>query len=435
MYDLIIIGGGIAGYSAAEISAANGYKTLLVDKHRVGGTHILRGSGPLQYLLENTRREKTINADVDDDHPHFTKSYASVIKQKDEFIKGKSKEIYNRLSDKDITIIKGTAKIVGRSYHGFVVQSHLEDYTGKKLLIATGSTPYIPTIPGVKKATYSGFVLSSDNVLEINNIPKDLVVIGGGVIGLEIASYFNDLGCHVTIIEKRDKVARTLDTSLSNAIVDSYKHQGIKVLLNSEVVEIESQKVHYIHKGEKKVIECERSLLSIGRVPMYEDLGLDTLGVKTNNGIVVDEHGLTTMDDVYAIGDVTGLNMYESKAFCDAEKCLLHMLESNNDEECEQKPVIIRTKPEVAFIGESESSATMKQIPFQTSLIRKVQSTMSGEKTLEFESFCKVIVNKANDKIIGIHIFDNKGQTIINELYKFLDTVLDIDKIKALYLG
>ena len=434
MFDLIIIGGGIAGYSAAELSASEGYKTLIIDKHRLGGTHIHRGSGPLKYLLEHTRQEINIKSDVDDDHPHFDKSYASVIKQKDANVRKESKEIHNRLIDNNITVIKGKAKIVGRSYQGFVVTSHQEDYTGKRVLIATGSTPFIPTIPGVKKATYSGFVLSSDNVLEINNIPKDLVVIGGGIIGLEIASYFNDLGCHVTIIEKRDKVARILDTSLSNAIVDSYKHQGIKILLNSEVVEIESQKVHYNCDGIKHIIECERALLSIGRAPMLEDLGLETLGVKTNIGIIVDEFGQTSVEDVYAAGDVIGHDMYKSKSKSLSIKSVNHMLGKEVQDFDNKVPIILRTKPEIALIGESEQSVMAKNIHFQTSLIRKNQTINSGNKTIEFEGFCKVIVNKANDRIVGVHVFDNKAEDIIRKIHKCIDMVFDIEVIEKLYL-
>lgn len=434
MYDLIIIGGGIAGYSAAQLSANNGFNTLLIDKYNIGGSHIHRGNIPLKYMLENTESEKSLETQISDDHPHFSKSYSSIVKLKDERVRNLSRELNDRLIAKNVTIVKGKAKIIGESYHGYVVQCHKEDYTSKRLLIATGSVPFIPTIPGVKKATYSGFVLSSDNVLEINNIPKDLVVIGGGFIGLEMASYFNDLGCHVTIVEKRDKLAEMLDSSLSNAIVDSYEHQGIHIILNAEVVEIESQKVHYVQKGIRKTIDCERALLSIGRVPYHEELGLETLGIRTQNGIIVNEFGQTSVKNVYAAGDVTRSSVYESKAQNEAEKCVLNLLGRNIKLEYSQVPIILKTKPEIGFIGESEESAKAKKIQTKSVFVRALQTIKSGNKVIEFEGFCKIIINQANDKIIGIHIFDHKGESRIKKMYKSFDTVFELDKIEEMYL-
>lgn len=431
MYDLIIIGGGIAGYHGASVAAGQGLKVLLIDKHRIGGTHIYRGSVPLTYLLNNTYGDKEIVKD--EDHPIYDHSYSAVIKLKEKECKSQSRDITKDLEDKGVDVIKGGAKIIGRSYQGFVVQCNNDDYVGKRLLLATGSKPFISTIPGVKKATYSGFVLSSDNVLEINNIPKDLVIIGGGIIGLEIASYFNDLGCHITIIEKRSRVGKALDPSLSNAIADSYTKQGIKIITDSEVIGIENQKVHYLNKGIDKEIACERVLLSIGRIPEVDDLGLDTLGVTFKDGIKVNEFGQTSIEDVYASGDVLGNYMYETNAYMEAEKSVLNMLDQQNLLNQLRVVVSLKTKPEIAFIGEDKNSAKNKKLQVREIFTKNMEQLHIGVETIEYEAFTKLIINQSDNKIIGIHVFGEKAGQMICVLKTLIDSVYDEVKVNQLY--
>ncbi len=435
IYDLIVIGGGPAGYLAAERAGHGGLSVLLVEKRFIGGVCLNEGCIPSKALLYSAKildyAKEGQKYGVKAENVVF--DHSAAVARKNKVVKTLTAGIKSQLKNAGVTVVEGFGEIMGRNHEGFEVKVNDQVFTGQRLLIATGSAPVVPPVAGVKEGLDRGFVLTNREILDIKSVPSSLVVIGGGVIGLEMASYFNSAGSKVTVIEMLDHIAGNTDREISGILMKNYKKKGVEFRLNSRVVEIGDGFVAYESDGVRNEIPAEKMLMSVGRKPVVDGLGLERIGVETENGrIKVDDIGRTNVPGVYAAGDVNGVSMLAHTAYREAEVCVSHMLGKDDHMRYDTIPYVIYTNPEVAGVGETEETAARKNIDFK---VIKLSMRYSGRYLAENEGgdgICKLIIDKANNRLIGAHMIGNYSSEIIYGAGMMIETGMEIDDIKKL---
>lgn len=407
LYDLIVIGGGPGGYLAAERAAHAGLKTLLFEKNSLGGVCLNEGCIPSKALLNSAKTYlhakhasmygvNTENVTVDQ---------AKVIERKRKVVKTLVSGVGAKMRQHKVVVVKEEATIDGKCADGFKIKSASGTYTGKKLIIATGSSAAVPPIPGVKE-NLGDFVCTNREVLELTQIPEQFTVIGGGVIGLEMAAYYAAVGSKVTVVEMLDHIAGPTDREISTRLQKELEAMGITFLLGHACEKVEPGKVYVkAPDGAQKVIEANKVLLSIGRRANYMNIGLETIGVKTDRpGIVTDAMCRTNVPDVYAIGDVNGHHMLAHTAYREAEVAVNTILGKKDYMRYHANPSVIYTMPEVASVGLTEQECKEKGREVE---IKKLSMMYSGRFVAENEGadgLCKIIVDKKTRLILGVHL-------------------------------
>lgn len=434
-YDLIVIGGGPAGYVAAERAGHAGMSVLLIEKRALGGVCLNEGCIPSKTLLNSAK--------IYDYARHGEKygvttsgavlDHAAVVKRKNKVVKTLVSGIAAAMKKCGVTVLEESAVITGRSAEGIEVTAGGAADTGKRLLIATGSGSVVPPIPGVKPGIESGFVLSNREILDLTQVPAALAIIGGGVIGLEMAAYFNSAGSKVTVIEMLDHIAGNTDKDISKLLMGNYSKKGIEFHLSAKVVEITGGSVIFEKDGIKTELACDKVLMSVGRRPVTEGLGLETIQVETERGrIKTDEYGRTNIPGVYAAGDVNGFSMLAHTASREAEVCVNHMLGRKDVMRYGAIPSVIYTNPEVASVGETEESAAAKGLSYITST---VSMRFSGRYIAENEGgdgICKLLADKATRRIIGVHLIGSYASEIIYGAGTLIEMEMTIEDVKEL---
>lgn len=435
VYDLIVIGGGPAGYLAAERAGHEGLNTLLIEKRFIGGVCLNEGCVPSKALL--------YSAKIYDGAKHGDKygvlcsgislDHKAVVNRKNKVVSTLVSGIRAQLKKYKVTIVEGQAVISGKNNEGYAVTVDDNEYTSKRLLIATGSEPVVPPIPGVKEGVLSGKVLTNREILDLGEIPDSLVIIGGGVIGLEMASYFNSAGSRVTVIEMLDHIAGNTDREISEILMKNYIKKGVEFKLGSRVTGVTEDSVLFEKDGQKYAVPADKVLMSIGRRPVTEGLGLEKIGVLTERGrILVDSKGKTNIPDVYAAGDVNGVSMLAHTAYREAEVCINNMVGRKDGMRYDAIPSVIYTNPEVGCVGETEESAKQKGIEYEVS---KISMMYSGRYVAENEGgdgICKVLVDKKYRKLIGVHMIGNYASEIIYGAGLMIETEMRVNDIKEL---
>jgi dihydrolipoamide dehydrogenase len=333
MYDLIVIGGGPAGYVAAERAGHAGLKVVLFEKRNMGGVCLNEGCIPSKALLNSAKIYDY--ATHGSDYGVFIEGarldHQKVIERKAKVVDMLVSGVIAKMKKNKVTVIKEAASIVERNTEGFVVVAGGERCIGKQLLIATGSVPVIPGIPGLKKSVEDGFTVTNREILDLAVVPKELAIIGGGVIGLEMASYYSSAGSHVTVIEMLDHIAGQTDIELSTILKKALEKKGITFELEAKVTEVKDGVVTYEKKGQSFQVKADKILLSIGRRAFTDELGLEKIGVETVRGAVpTDAFGRTNISGVYAAGDVNGKSMLAHTAYREAEVCINNILQKKD---------------------------------------------------------------------------------------------------------
>lgn len=435
VYDLIVIGGGPAGYLASERAGHAGLSTLLIEKRFIGGVCLNEGCIPSKALLysakvlEYAKHGEKYGVTAQ----NVTYDHEKVIARKNKVVKTLVTGIKAQLKKNNVTVVEGFGEIAGRNSEGYEVKVGNETFTGKRLLIATGSMPVVPPIPGVKEGVEKGYVLTNREILDIKTVPASLVIIGGGVIGLEMASYFNSAGSKVTIIEMLDHIAGNTDKEISDILMKNYQKKGIEFKLGSKVVEVKDGSVVYETNGEKLSVEAEKVLMSIGRRPVAEGIGVEKIGVELERGrIKVDEHGKTNVPEVYAAGDVNGYSMLAHTAYREAEVCINNMTGKKDIMRYNAIPSVIYTNPEVGCVGETEETAKQKGIDYE---VANISMRYSGRYVAENEGgdgICKILVDKKYRKVIGAHMIGNYASEIIYGAGIMIETEMRVNDIKEI---
>jgi len=414
MTDLLIIGGGPAGYVAAERAGHHGLSVTLFEKKALGGVCLNEGCIPTKTLLYSAKTyENALHADkygVQTENVGY--DYEKIVSRKNKVVRKLVAGVKSKMAANKVTVIEGAATIVGRGQDGIEVSCNGNIYKGKNLLICTGSEATVPPIPGLKEA--GDVVVTNREILELKQQPKSLVVIGGGVIGMEFASFFNSLGTKVTIVEMLPEILGGLDFEISAMLRDIYAKKGIDFHLNAKVVQVDGHKVVFEKEGKTQTVEGEKILLSVGRRPVTQGFGLENLNVELNRGgIKTDEKMCTNVPGVFAAGDVTGFSLLAHTASREGEVVVNNLVGRQDRMRYNAIPGVVYTNPEVAGVGETEESAKAKGIAYK---VAKLPMSYAGRFVAENEGgngLCKVLVGEKYGEVIGVHLLGNPSSEII----------------------
>ena len=435
LFDLLVVGGGPGGYLCAERAAQGGMKVALFEKRSLGGTCLNEGCIPTKTLLNSSKmyRHATESAAFGVTATGVTYDHAKVVERKNKVVKTLVSGVGATMSANKVTVISADAKIAGRVEGGFAVEANGTTYTGRRLAIATGSETVVPPVPGLKEGLASGFVVTNREVLDMKTLPKNIVVIGGGVIGLEMAYYFASVGVAVTVIEMMPKIAGATDPEICKVLTDAFVKRGMTFKLSCKVLEVKEASVVYEENGEKKEVACDKVLLSAGRKPSTAGIGLESLNLQMDRAaIVTDRHLCTTMQNVYAIGDCNGKYMLAHTAYREAEVAVNHMLGKADEMRYDVIPSVIYTDPEVASVGHSKEGAeklgmTVKEIKLPMSYAGRYLAESEGGK-----GFIKLIVDTDRNRLVGCHMVGSYASEIIMTATMMVDTELTPERLKKL---
>src|SRR5665647_1145642 len=414
MFDLIIIGGGPAGYVAAERAGHKGLSVILFEKKAMGGVCLNEGCIPTKTMLYSAKTyENALHGDkygVYGDNIRF--DFGKIAARKNKVVRKLVAGVEGKMKMHHVTVIKGEVTIQGRSPKGVEVTCGGESYLGANLLICTGSEAFVPPIPGLAEA--GDIILTNREILDLKEQPKSLVVIGGGVIGMEFASFFNSLGTKVTIVEMLPEILGNNDFEISAMLHDIYSKKGIEYNLNAKVVKIDGNKVVFEKDGKTETIEGDKILVSVGRRPITQGFGLENLNVELfKGGIKTDEKMRTNVPNVFAAGDVTGFSLLAHTASREGEVVVNNLTGRSDIMRYNAIPGVVYTNPEVAGVGETEESAKAKGIAYK---MAKLPMAYAGRFIVENEGgsgLCKVLIGEKYGEVIGVHMLGNPSSEMI----------------------
>ena len=409
-YFLAIIGGGPAGYTAAEKASKAGKDVVLFEQNAVGGTCLNVGCIPTKSLLYGAKQyyNATHAQKYGVTAENVAFDFAAMQKRKTIVVRKLVAGIKQRLNNEHCTLVSGAAAVVSRTDELVTVSCNGETYEAENLLICTGSTNFVPPIPGIKENEY---VWDSTDALAATELPKSIIIVGGGVIGMEFATLYHELGVPVTVIEAMPTILPNLDQDIVNVLLEKYKKAGINILTSTKVESIEGGKVNVKSQisNEQLQISAERILVSVGRRANLQ--GLEALNdLELNRGaIIVDEFMKTNLPNVYACGDVTGKIMLAHVAARQAEVMVGRLLKQIPLQRIAYNaiPSVVYTNPEIASIGVTELQAAELNIETE---VRQLPMTFSGRFMAENEGetgLCKLVLDTKKQTILGVHCIGN----------------------------
>lgn len=411
-YDLAIIGGGPAGYNAAEKAALGGLKTVLFERNAVGGVCLNEGCIPTKTLLYSAKTLDSIKAAdkygiIAGGTPSF--DLDKIINRKNKVVRKLTAGVRSKLSFSGVEVVQGTATITGEEHETIHISCSEQIYSVKYVLVCTGSETVIPPIPGLADVPY----WTSKEALDSKELPKSLAIIGGGVIGIEFASFFNSMGVTVHVIEMMPEILGAMDKETSAMLRQDYAKRGVKFLLGTKVVGVTSQGVQVEKDGKTDTIEADRILVSVGRRANIQNIGLETVNVELlRNGVKVNEYMQTSNPRIYAAGDITGYSLLAHTAIREGEVAISHILGENDPMSYKAIPGVVYTNPEIAGVGKTEEELKAEGIPYR---VLKLPMAYSGRFVAENETgsgLCKIIVD-SEDRIIGCHLLGNPASELI----------------------
>lgn len=419
-YNLMILGGGPAGYNAAERAAEKGLKTVLFEERALGGVCLNEGCIPTKTLLNSAKiYESALHSEAFGvSVSGASLDHAKVVDRKDKVVKTLVSGVGAKMRSAGVEVISGTAKLDGKTAEGFKAVCGGSEYTAPKLLICTGSDAAVPPIQGLSDAVASGLAMTNREILDIHTLPSRLCIIGGGVIGLEMASYFKTAGTDVTVIEMLNKIAGPTDGEISAILQKELEKKGVKFILGAGVTSVSgkygSGSVEYSKDGKTATVDCDAVLVSTGRRARTKDIGLETVGVAVVRGaIVTDEKGRTSVPGIWAAGDVNGRSMLAHTAYREGEVAVSDMLGVADRVDYRAIPSVIYTKPEVGCVGETLESAKAQGIDAAEHTLSLRYSGRYVAETEGGSGIVKIVVDKSHNTIIGVHMIGSYASEII----------------------
>ena len=435
-FDVVVIGGGPAGYVAAIKAAQLGGKVAIVEKVHFGGTCLNKGCIPTKTFLKNAEIIEGIEMagkrGIILENDKFTIDMPKVVKLKNDIVKTLTNGVQGLLKSNDVKIYNGIGKI--NVDKDVVVTNDKGEIVLRtdKIILAGGSKVGRINIPGID----SPKVLTSDDILDIQQIPKSLAVIGGGVVGIELGQVFNSFGSEVTVVEMMDRIIPGVDRESSETLRKELEKKGMKILTSTAIKEIvDNGDTLTIKVDGKDDIVVEKALLSIGRVPDLEGIGEIDLELE-NGKVKVDKYMETSVKGIYAPGDINGTRMLAHAAFrmgeIAAENAIqgnhrATRLETNSSASIYTIPSAIYTVPEVAMVGLTEEQAKEKYdiSVGKFAFVGNGRALASGESA----GFVKVIADKKYGEILGVHIVGPSAAEIINEAATLMKMEITVDEV------
>jgi len=432
--DIVIIGGGPGGYVAAIRAAQLGAKVSIIEKGEFGGTCLNRGCIPTKVLYRNAEILNTLK-DIDEFGIKID-GYSIDVKQ----IQSRKNTIVNQLVSgveqllkaNNIDIILGTASLKDKNTVSILLNNgDLREISTKNIIIATGSIPSIPNLPGISLPG----VFTSESILEFKEVPDNLVVIGGGVIGMEFAGIFNALGSKVTVIEFLPSILAPVDSDLTKRLSVSLKRKGIDINTNTKLISIEKHNDELVVTTEGKkgevIFVANNVLVSVGRTPLTFGLNIENLGIELDRrAIKVDKNYETNIPNIYAVGDVNGKTMLAHAATHQGKKVAERIMGYGDSSSNEIVPSCIFVFPEIACVGITENEAKEKRIEYKSS---KFLFGANGKALAlgEGEGIVKVIASLDNT-ILGVHIMGPHASDLIHEGNLAINNNMKVENIASM---
>ena len=438
MYDIAIIGGGPGGYIAAEKAGKNGLKTILFEKKDLGGVCLNEGCIPTKTLLysaklyDNARKSEKYGVRVEG----AELDYKKMSDRKTKVIRKLVAGVGLKMKNAGVEVVKAEAMIEGRTDEGTIrITAGEATYEAKNLLICTGSETFIPPISGLDMSANEALVTNRE-LLALKEAPASLVVIGGGVIGMEFASLYNSIGAEVHIVEMMPEILGAMDGEISAMLRAQYAKKGVHFHLSCKVTRVEGNSVTFVDaEGVEHTVEGEKILVSVGRRPNTQGYGLETLGVALERGgVKVDEQMRTNVEGVYAAGDVTGFSLLAHTASREGEVVINNLCGHPDTMHYNAIPGIVYTNPEVAGVGLTEAQAHQQGLDYEC---RKLPMAYSGRFVAENEGgegLCKVVIDRATSRVLGVHMLGNPCSEIIGGACIAIERGMTIDELERVVL-
>lgn len=420
-YQLIVIGAGPGGYEAVIRAAQLGLTTALIERRDVGGTCLNRGCIPTKAMLHSAQLyREAANFELFGLHTENTSfDWAKVHQRKNDVVVKLRTGIEQLIKANKIDFFNNSASILGKND---VQLDQGEVIRGENILIATGSVPARPPIPGLDlpNVVTSDELLDDPHFTQADSLAKEILIIGGGVIGVEFASVFSSFGCHVTIVEAMERILPTMDREISQSLNMVLKKRGVSIHTGAMVEKLEQDEnglvCHFTEKGKAQAVPAQQVLVAIGRRPNTQGLFAEGFEVACERGrIVTDENFRTSVDSIYAIGDVTSKIQLAHMASAQGI-CAVHTIAGQKPPiDLRYVPGCIYTDPEIASVGITEDEAKQQGIPVKKG---KFLMTGNGRSLIDEQErgFIKVLAHQETDVILGAQLMCSRATDIVAEL-------------------
>ncbi len=432
--DLIIIGAGPGGYETALEAAVKGMSVTLVNGGRLGGTCLNEGCIPTKCMVKDAKVVTTMReaADFACDNVKFDVDFNKVTARKAAVVDQLRSGVEALLTKAKVNVVNGMASFKNNT----TVTVGDEEFDADNIIVATGSHSRSLPIPGADKE----WVLDSTKALALEFVPAELIVIGGGVIGMEFASIYSSFGSKVTVIEYMKQILPPFDSDIAKRLKQTLSKRGIEIITGAAVTKIEETydyrvAVTYEAKGKEQTVTATNVLMSVGRGPNVDGLNLDAAGVEWSpRGIVVDENFRTNVPNIYAVGDVNARMMLAHVASAQGKRALNHILGKTDDMDFEVVPSAVFTDPECGMAGLTEEQCKAKGIEVE---IGKSFYRSNGKALAmgETDGICKLIFDKADGRLIGAHIMGAEAALLAQQCADLIALRRTRDDIKQLIFG
>lgn len=416
--DLIIIGSGPGGYQAARYAAQQGLKVVIVENSHAGGTCLNCGCIPTKTFAHEA---ELLRNPLLTDEDRLRWNFNTLLERKQAIVEQLRKGVETILQHPNITFVKGFGRLSG--IHSVTVGD--EEFTAKNIIIATGSHAKLPPVDGINDPS----VMTSTELLSCSSIPKQLCIIGAGVIGMEFASAFNAFGCKVTVVEYMKECLPTIDGDIAKRLRKSLEKQGVTFIMQAGVSSIQNGTVTYEKKGKQATVVADSVLVATGRAANTDNMGLEGVGVEFNRqGIVVDDNMQTNIPGIYALGDVNGKMMLAHAATFQGYRAINHILGKDDLINFDIMPAAIFTYPEAASVGISEENAKQAGLDYSCGkgFYRANGKALSMGET---EGLLKLIADK-DGKIIGCHVFGVHAADLVQEVTSLMNKNATVEDLK-----
>lgn len=430
---VVVIGGGPGGYVAAIRAAQLGGEVILVEKERIGGTCLNIGCIPTKSLLHTAElyEEAVHGADygvIADVKLDFVKAQERKSAVTNQLVSG----VEGLLAVNKVKVISGTASFVGKdSIEIKLTNGGTETIKADRFIIATGSVPAMPPLPGIDAKQ----CIDSTGALALQEVPKTMVIVGGGVIGVEIATLYSTLGCKVTIIEMQKEILPMMDGELTKMIRQKLSRKGVEIYTEAKVLSIKdagllAQVTVEMNDGKTNVFSCEKALISVGRRTNTQALALDKAGIINDRGrITVNDKMETNIAGIYAIGDCIGKVMLAHIASAHGEVAAENALGHDNVFEIKTNPSCVYTNPEFASVGLTEEKAKELEVDY---IVGKFPLSGNGRSLIMGgDGMVKFIAGKEYKEILGAHIIGPRATDLIAECALAIQMEATIDELIA----
>ncbi len=431
---IAVIGGGPGGYVAALTAVKKGAEVVLIEKEHLGGTCLNKGCIPTKTLLHsaNLYNETKEFANLGINTEGVSIDFSKITERKTKIVAQLRKGVEYLLAKGKVEVITGEASFATKDTLTVATKGEMLTINADSIIIATGSVPSQIPLAEVNHKN----IINSDSALELDNLPKSMVIVGGGVIGCEFAQCFARLGCKVTLIEMLPALIDTMDADLKETLKRALKKDGVDVELSSRLTQAEDKttevEVIYINaEGKEKRVVAEKLFVATGRTPNTQGLNLENANIEyTNKGIKTDKHMGTNTKNIYAIGDVTGGIQLAHVASHQGVIAVNNIFGGNDEFDDTAIPYCIYTNPEIASMGLTEKMATKMGIEVKTGTF---PVSANGRALIEGckDGLSKVVLSREDDTVLGVHLAAPNATemvSLLSGIIKFGATAFDVEE-------